>query len=45
MFDDFDLCGDPGAFGGPHEPSGCVWHVVFICVVTMLFIGFLRWMS
>ena len=23
MLDDFNL-GDPGAFGGPHEPSGCV---------------------
>ena len=44
MFDDFNP-DDPDVFGGPNEPSGCVWHVVFICIATMLVVGFLKWIS
>lgn len=44
MFGDFDSPTDPSFFGG-NEPSGCVWHIIFICVVVMLIIGFLKWYS
>ena len=24
---------------------GCGWHIVLICIATLLFIGFLKWVS
>jgi len=44
MVGDFDSPLDPGPFGG-NEPSGCVWHIVLICIATVLFIGFLKWIE
>jgi len=37
----------PGDEGGPNwsDGPGCLWHIIFICIATMLFIGFLKWIS
>jgi len=29
----------------PGDGPGCVWHIILISIATLLFIGYLKWMS